>query len=91
MNEQTKFCQSCGMPLDNEDVVGTNHDGSKNHDYCIYCYKDGGFTVDCTMDEMIGISLQHMQEMFGDNPEFNAREALENMNSFFPQLKRWKQ
>ena len=35
-----KFCQSCGMPL-TEDVLGTNADGSKNEDYCMYCYKDG--------------------------------------------------
>ena len=33
-----KFCQSCGMPL-TEEVLGTNADGSKNEDYCMYCYK----------------------------------------------------
>ena len=47
-----KFCQSCGMPL-TEDVLGTNADGSKNEDYCMYCYKDGKFLQDCTMEEMI--------------------------------------
>ena len=30
-----KFCQSCGMPL-TEEVLGTNADGSKNEDYCMY-------------------------------------------------------
>ena len=40
------------MPLTNE-ILGTNADGSKNENYCIYCYKDGKFTQDCTMDEMI--------------------------------------
>jgi len=24
---------------------------------CIYCYKDGAFTADCTMEEMIGGSI----------------------------------
>ena len=48
-----KFCQSCGMPL-TEDVLGTNADGSKNEDYCMYCYRDGKFLQDCTMEEMIG-------------------------------------
>ena len=48
--EQT-FCQSCGMPLE-EKLLGTNADGSKNEEYCIYCYKDGAFTGDFTMEEM---------------------------------------
>ena len=54
MNKEMKFCQSCGMPL-TEDVLGTNTDGSKNEDYCMYCYKDGKFLQDCTMEEMIRI------------------------------------
>ena len=49
---EQKFCQSCGMPL-TEDVLGTNADGSKNEDYCMYCYKDGQFLQDCSMEEMI--------------------------------------
>lgn len=38
-----KFCQSCGMPLDekHDNNFGTNADGSKNETYCGYCYKDG--------------------------------------------------
>ena len=43
-----KFCQSCGMPL-NEHVLGTNSDGSKNEDYCMYCYKDGKFLQEFTV------------------------------------------
>ena len=38
---EMKFCQSCGMPLSPE-VLGTNADGSKNEEYCIYCYKNTG-------------------------------------------------
>ncbi len=36
--EEKKFCQSCGMPLV-EEILGTNADGSKNEDYCVYCYR----------------------------------------------------
>lgn len=89
MDNQMIFCQSCGMPLDKDEVIETNVDGSKNCDYCIYCYKEGAFTLDCTMEEMIGISLTHMKEIFKDAPDFNEQEALNNMNSFFPKLKRW--
>jgi hypothetical protein len=49
---EMKFCQSCGMPL-NDHVLGTNADGSKNEDYCMYCYRDGKFLQECTMEEMI--------------------------------------
>jgi radical SAM superfamily enzyme len=83
------FCQSCGMPLENAEVIGTNKDGSINNDYCIYCYKDGVFTQDVTMDEMITISLQHMKELFKNDPDFDEKAALDNMKSFFPKLKRW--
>ena len=38
MEKEVKFCQSCGMPLTN-DVLGTNADGSKNEEYCMY-YSD---------------------------------------------------
>ncbi len=50
---EMKFCQSCGMPLNNHNH-GTNADGTPNEDYCIYCYKDGKFTQDLTMEQMIG-------------------------------------
>ena len=52
---EQKFCQSCEMPLTDE-IRGTNADGSKNEDYCIYCYKDGKFLQDCTMDEEMTIN-----------------------------------
>ena len=57
MEKDMQFCQSYGMPLTDE-VLGTNADGSKNEDYCMYCYKDGKFLQDCTMDEMIEQAMQ---------------------------------
>ena len=83
------FCQSCGMPLENDELIGTNKDYSKNNDYCIYCYKDGKFLQEVNMEEMIDISLKHMKELFKDDPSFNEQDALNKMNSFFPKLKRW--
>ena len=36
--ENTRFCQSCGMPLpDDRSLDGTEADGTKNWDYCTYC------------------------------------------------------
>ncbi len=36
------------MPLGSEDLLGTNADGGKNGDYCLYCYQNGTFTSDMT-------------------------------------------
>ncbi|MFV0419261.1 MAG: zinc ribbon domain-containing protein [Dysgonomonas sp.] len=85
-----KFCQSCGMPLTVNEEKGTNTDQSKNEEYCIYCFKDGAFTADCTMDEMIEISLKHLDEFNKDSEvKYTREEAKANMERFFPQLKRW--
>ena len=54
---ENKFCQSCGMPMTAEEQFGRNADGSKNGEYCSYCYRDGAFTEDCAMDEMILIKI----------------------------------
>lgn len=86
------FCESCGMPLINKEEIATNKDGSLNDEYCIYCYKDGEYTVDCTMDEMIEISLEHLDEMNKESgTEYTKEEARALMNSFFPKLKRWQE
>jgi len=29
-----------------------------------FCYKDGAFTVDCTMEEMIELSVKHMRGFY---------------------------
>ena len=63
MNKEMKFCQSCGMPLTKNEDCGTNADGSTNYDYCQYCYKDGKFLQECTMDEMIEHCSQFVDEV----------------------------
>jgi membrane protease YdiL (CAAX protease family) len=88
---EQKFCQSCGMPLTPE-MLGTNADGSKNEDYCIYCYKDGVFTNDCTMDEMIEFCSQFVDEVNKNMPQPMTKEQYKDMmRQYFPMLKRWKQ
>ena len=85
-----KFCQSCGMPLTDE-VLGTNADGSKNEEYCMYCYKDGKFTQDCTMDEMIEHCAQYVGNFNeGSGLQLTREEAIGQMKMYFPHLKRWR-
>lgn len=87
---EQKFCQSCGMPLSSE-VVGTNADGSPSEDYCKYCYVDGHFLQDCTMDEMIEHCVQFVDEVNKHMPEpLTKLKYKQMMQSYFPMLKRWR-
>ncbi|WP_027623798.1 zinc ribbon domain-containing protein [Clostridium lundense] len=81
------YCQSCGMPLTDEKELGTNKDGSKNNEYCIYCFEQGAFKDDMTMEQMIDFCVPHMVKA---NPNMNEKEAKENLQRFFPTLKRWR-
>jgi len=86
-----QFCQSCGMPLTKHEDCGTNADGSINYDYCQYCYKDGKFVQECTMDEMIDHCSQFVDEVNKHMPEPMTKEEYKAMmQGFFPMLKRWR-
>jgi hypothetical protein len=84
---EQKFCQCCGMPMDSEELYGTEANGSKSADYCKYCYDKGAFTFNGTMDEMIEICIPPMVEA---NADMTADKARAMMREFFPMLKRWK-
>ena len=60
-----KFCQSCHMPKNNEMFTAAlEKDGSKNNDYCSYCYDKGEFThqesikTSKDMQEMVKLQLK---------------------------------
>ncbi len=84
-----KFCQSCGMPLTNENL-GSNADGGKNEDYCCYCYKDGAFTGNFTMEEMAEYCSMFVNEYNkGTGQCLTACQYKEVLLKFYPTLKRW--
>ena len=88
---EATFCQSCGMPMATADQFGTNKDGSANHDYCVYCYKEGAFTEDVTMDEMIEHCVQYLDDFNKESEkQMTKEEAIAQMQQYFPTLKRWK-
>ncbi|MFA6808522.1 MAG: zinc ribbon domain-containing protein [Eubacteriales bacterium] len=79
-------CQSCGMPIEVEDLYGTEKDGQKNKDYCINCYENGEFShPEITMEEMIDVCVPYLSQSGMDKQK--ARAIL---SKIFPQLKRWK-
>ena len=53
------ICQCCGMPLEDDEIISRNSDGTKNEDYCKWCYADGTYTYS-NMDELIDVCVTHM-------------------------------
>ena len=89
MDKEMRFCQSCGMPLTDE-ILGTNADGSKNEEYCIYCFKDGAFTGDFTMEEMIEFCSQFVEQYNKDSGQNLTQDEYKAMlRQYYPNLKRW--
>lgn len=78
------------MPLSNPEESGTEKDGSRSRDYCIYCYKDGEFTEELTMEECIEKCARYLDEY---NAHAGGKVTLEQakamMRETFPTLKRW--
>lgn len=84
--ENKIFCQSCAMPMENPEDFGTEKDGSASADYCRYCYQQGAFTKEETMEEMIESCVPFLIEAGNaKTPE----EARAQMMAYIPKLKRW--
>ena len=86
MGKWDQFCQSCGMPLDQDPKGGgTEADGSKSTKYCSYCYQEGRFLGDIkTAKDMIRFVREELR-----------RQGLPWYKRWFytmhiPQLDRWK-
>lgn len=80
-----KICQSCGMPITKNSLLGTNKDGSINKDYCKYCYKDGEFIDKVNMGEYI-----EMCSKYGAQAGMTNEEMRKHCEKLFPNLKRWE-
>ena len=86
MKDDFKICQSCCMPLNEAEAVGTEADGTKCQDYCVYCYKDGEFTQpDSTLEMMLNISAKIWAEK---DPNITVKEAKKQLQKKMPTLKR---
>ena len=71
------ICQCCGMPLEDDDIIGHNHDGSFNEDYCKWCYADGTYTYN-DMDDLIEVCVKNMV-----SENFTEEQARSYMKSCF--------
>ena len=78
------ICQCCGMPMEDDEIIGRDMDGSLNEAYCKWCYADGTYTYS-NMDELINVCVGHMV-----NEQFTEEQARAYMKQILPQLDYWK-
>jgi hypothetical protein len=79
-----KYCQSCSIPLDSKEVLGTEKDGTPSKDYCRYCYQKGRFIKpEMTFRKMQSLIKTRMTEM--NIPE----GVIDSSVASIPHLKRW--
>jgi len=78
------ICQCCGMPLEDDGIIGRDKDGTLNEDYCKWCYSDGTYTYS-NMDELIEICVKNMA-----NENFSEEQARAYMRKILPNLDYWK-
>ena len=81
----SKICQSCAMPMAKDADLGTNSDGSRNGEYCHFCFengqfKDPGLTLDKQIDKMIKMSAKM---------GMSESDAKNMASATLPTLKRW--
>lgn len=84
-------CQSCGMTLYSDTVKGSNFDGSLSEEYCSYCFRNGSYTQDITMEEMAEHNLQDLDAWnleMGLN--LSKEQARPQLLDFLHTLERWK-
>lgn len=79
------ICQCCGMPLDEDDFISREQDGSYNEDYCKWCYANGEFAYP-SKDSLIEYLVSHVP-----NPDHLADEDRRSQFGLcLSQLKHWK-
>lgn len=79
------YCESCGMYLTPDDC-GTDASGKKTDHYCKWCYEQGEYTYETTMEAMIEDCAPRLAE----NTGMTLDEAVSLMGAVLPQLERWR-
>ncbi len=89
INIETKYCQTCGIPLD---VDYANLKENQNEEYCNYCLKNGVKLYDFSMDYLIylwGLFPEEYNKEVGTS--YTSTELRGILSKRLPEIKRWKQ
>lgn len=81
------YCQSCGMMFTAPDQHGHEADGTEVEDFCRWCYDDGAYTYETTMEDMIEDCAPRMAEAM----DWTVDEGASLLGAVLPTLKRWKE
>ena len=81
------YCQSCGMMFTAPGQHGHEADGSEAEDFCRWCYENGVYTYETSMDEMIEDCAPRMAEAMG----WTVDEAASLLGAVLPTLRRWRE
>nr|WP_255495681.1 zinc ribbon domain-containing protein [Bacteroides sp. 519] len=72
--------------------MGTNSDHSRSDEYCYYCLKDGDYTVNIPMSEMVDIWVKYTDKYnWYSHTNYTPQELRTLLNKRLPTLKRWRQ
>jgi hypothetical protein len=79
------LCQSCGIPLDTEQLKGTKTNGLKTDEYCKFCYDAGSFVEPTmtfnNMKETVETQMKKLQL---------SEHLIQDAVNILPTLNRWK-
>lgn len=91
LGEPPRICQSCGMTLEQDSDRGTERDGSQSKEYCRFCYQQGEFTQELSLDELIELNLRDLEQWNqSEGLNLTVQEARAGLKEFLPTLKRWR-
>lgn len=89
IDTETKYCQTCGIPL-NMDYASLKE--GRNEEYCDYCLKNGVKLYDFSMDYLIYLWGLFPEEYYKEvGISYTSSELREIMSKRLPEIKRWKQ
>ena len=77
-------CQCCGMPLNEDDAISREPDGSFNEEYCKWCYADGRFAYE-TKESLLDFLISHAPNP--DNAPEEVRRA--QYDGYLSRLRHW--
>lgn len=84
------ICQSCGMDLKAIEDFGTNCNDNIHTDYCKYCFINGAFSNERTIDEMVESNLRFLDEYNKEKGlSFTPEQARTELRQHLSTLKRW--
>ncbi len=92
LGDSMRQCQSCGMIMTKDSGKEIENDGQESEEYCAFCYQQGQFTQDFTIEEQIEHNLHDLDAWNKETGlHLSEEEARAELRKFLPCLKRWQQ